>query len=112
MGQVRLIRGTGGKPETSKRSPSARGGTQRPPCLSPAGDDDSLLPIPRGVVSHDLGMGGDVLWRELRGLVWLGVNPPQRFHFLTKRECFREKLKPIKTRLLQAWQKAPRDPFT
>lgn len=84
MGRVRP---TGGKPEMSKPSPSAwfsfetsgllsRGDAQKPPGLSPAGDDDSLLPIPGGVVSHDLGMGGDILRRELRGLIWLGVNPP------------------------------------
>jgi len=35
---------------------------QKPCCLSPAGDDDSFLPIPGGVVSHDFGMGGDILW--------------------------------------------------
>lgn len=79
MGQVRWIWGRGGKPEMSKYSLFSQ-------CLSPAGDDDGLLPIPGGVVSHNLGMGGDILRRELRGLVWLGVNPPQRFHFLTKRE--------------------------
>lgn len=39
-----------------------RGDTQKPRCLSPAGDDDGLLPVPGGVVSHDLGMGGDILW--------------------------------------------------
>lgn len=27
----------------------------------PAGDDNGLLAIPRWVVSHDLGMGGDIL---------------------------------------------------
>lgn len=27
----------------------------------PAGDDDGLLAIPRWVVCHDLGMGGDIL---------------------------------------------------
>lgn len=37
-------------------------GTQKPCCLPPAGDDDGLLPVPGGVVSHDLGMGGDILW--------------------------------------------------
>lgn len=44
----------------SNNPPSER--HQKLPCPSPAGDDDGLLPIPGGVVSHDLGVGGDILW--------------------------------------------------
>lgn len=47
-------------PSSAATPPSE--GHQKPPCPSPAGDDDGLLPIPGGVVSHDLGVGGDILW--------------------------------------------------
>lgn len=36
--------------------PSFKGGAS-----PPAGDDNGLLAIPRWVVSHDFGMGGDIL---------------------------------------------------
>ena len=29
--------------------------------ISPAGDDDSLLPVPGTVLCHDMGVGADVL---------------------------------------------------
>lgn len=83
-------------PGTAATGPISRGGRQKPPHLSPAGDDDGFLPIPGGVVSHDLGMGGDILRRELRGLVWLGVNPPQGLHFLPKRRAFQREMKRLK----------------
>lgn len=50
----------------------------------PAGDDDGLLPVPGRVVSHDLGVRGDVLRGQLGRLVWLSVDPAQRLHFLEK----------------------------
>ena len=48
----------------------------------PAGNDNSLLPIPSRVVCHGLGMCGDVLWSQLWQLVGLCVNPTQRLHLL------------------------------
>lgn len=48
----------------------------------PAGDDDGLLSVPGRVVSHDLGVGGDILWGQLGRLVRLSVDPAQRLHFL------------------------------
>ena len=44
--------------------------------------DDGPFAVPRGVVGHDFGVGGDVLGRELGQLVGLGVEPAQRFHLL------------------------------
>ncbi len=50
-------------------------GVSHQPSNLPAGDDDSLLSVPGGVVGHHLGMCGDILWRQLRQLVGLGVDP-------------------------------------
>lgn len=50
----------------------------------PASDDDGLLAVPRRVVSHDLCMGGDVLWGQLGRLIRLGMDPAEGLHFLFK----------------------------
>ena len=49
---------------------------------SPARDDDGFLSIPGGVLSHDSGVGGDILWRELRELIGLCVDPAKWLHVL------------------------------
>ena len=51
---------------------------------TPACDNDGLLSIPGRVISHDFGVGGDVLGRELRELVGLRVHPAQRLHVLAR----------------------------
>jgi len=48
----------------------------------PAGDDDGFLAVPDRIVRHHLGVGRDVLRRQLRQLVGLRVNPAQRLHLL------------------------------
>ena len=47
-----------------------------------ARDDHRLLSVPRGVVGHHFGVGGDVLRRELRQLVGLRVHPAERLQIL------------------------------
>ena len=49
---------------------------------TPACEDDGLLPIPGGIVSHYFGVEGDVVRRELWQLIGLGVDPAQRLHVL------------------------------
>ncbi len=51
----------------------------------PAGEDDGLLSIPGLIVSHDLGMQGDIMGRELGQFVGLSVDPAQRLHVLRER---------------------------
>lgn len=72
MGEVRLMQGIRNertlpfcrmlRPQHVPKHCSLAERAQEASCLSPAGDDDGLLPVPGGVVSHDLGMGGDILW--------------------------------------------------
>ena len=50
--------------------------------LSPARDDHGFLSIPGGVLSHDSGVGGDILWRELRELIGLCMDPAKWLHVL------------------------------
>ena len=45
-------------------------------------DDNGLLSVPRRIVSHDLGVGGDVLRGELRQLIGLCVHPTEWLHVL------------------------------
>jgi hypothetical protein len=47
-----------------------------------ASDDDSLLPVPGAVLSHDFSVRRDILRRELGQLVWLRVHPSKGLHFL------------------------------
>ena len=54
---------------------------------SPARDDDGFLPVPVGVISHDLGVEGDILRGELRELIRLRVDPTQGLHILG-RTCY------------------------
>ena len=49
---------------------------------SPARDDHGFLSIPGGVLSHDSGVGGDILWRELRELIGLCMDPAKWLHVL------------------------------
>lgn len=51
----------------------------------PAGNNDRFLAIPGWVVCHDLCMCGDILRRELRGFIWLGVDPAKWLHFLKQK---------------------------
>ena len=48
----------------------------------PASDDDSLLAVPRWIVSHDLGVRRDILRRQLRQFIGLRVDPAERLHLL------------------------------
>lgn len=65
----------------------------------PAGNNDGLFSIPRGVVSHDLGVGGDVLWGQLGRLIWLRVDPAEGLHFL----LLKGKFKMTVTTQIQTW---------
>ena len=56
--------------------------TALPHSHPPACDDDGLLWVPDGVVSHHSGMQRHVLRRELRQLIGLRVHPPQWLHLL------------------------------
>ena len=55
-----------------------------PPSLppSPARNDDSFLAIPGGVLGHNSGVCGDILWRELGELIGLCVDPAKWLHVL------------------------------
>lgn len=57
-------------------------------------DDNGLLSIPRGIVCHDLGMGGDILWGELGQLIWLCVHPTKWLHILQHHKQVKRPLKP------------------
>lgn len=52
----------------------------------PAGNNDGLLAIPGWVISHDFSMCGDILGRQLRRFIRLGVDPTKWLHFLHKKK--------------------------
>lgn len=48
----------------------------------PASNNDGLLAIPGWIISHDFSMCGDILGRQLRRFIGLGVDPTKWLHFL------------------------------
>lgn len=78
----------------------------------PASDDNSLVSIPHRIVSHDLGVGCDILWRQLRELVRLRVNPTKRLQFLQFIEIWLTNLLTDKGPQQQTYLLKDKDPVT